>query len=100
MIGMVNSARDGIVVDRSAAPFEPREQARPHIWSYFELNRTSGLLLNDPRSGSDFGSCDERSNLHLREVAAAQLAVDCKRSNNARSLMRSSRSRKKRIAQI
>lgn len=96
---MVSSTGEGIVVDLSAAPFEPSEQTRPHIWSYFGLNWTAGLLLNDHRSGSNFGSSDESSNLYFYEVADAQFAVD-RQINNARSLMRPSRSRKKRTSPL
>jgi hypothetical protein len=74
---MVDATGKSVVVDRSSTTLKPCQQTRPGICRDLELNRTTGLLLNDPCSGSNFRSCDKFSDFHFYGIAAAQLAVDC-----------------------
>src|SRR3546814_872117 len=73
----LDPAREGIVLDSTAAPFEPGQQARPHVAGDLELDRPSRLLLNDDRARPDLRSGDQIANPDLDQVAAAKLAVDC-----------------------
>lgn len=47
---MVNSAREGIIVDASASPFQPSKQARPRVSHQLKLNRPARLLLHHHRT--------------------------------------------------
>jgi hypothetical protein len=73
---VVDAARECVVVDGAAAAFEPGEEARSDVGRKIELNRASGLLLNDDRSSSDISPRYKVADLDLHEIAASQLAVD------------------------
>jgi hypothetical protein len=100
VVCMINPARERIVVDRAAAPFEPGEQACAYITGQFKLHRSASLLLRDDPTRADFWASDQITNLDLDEIASSQLAVDRQVPNSARSRKRPSRSIKKRIAHI
>ena len=50
MIGMINSARKDEVIERASSAFEPSEDAAAGRLKQLELNRPTGLLLNNDRS--------------------------------------------------
>lgn len=75
MFCVIDSAREYIVFDRAASPLQPGQKAGPHVARDLELDGTTRLLLNDDRSGSDFGSGDDITDPDLDQVAAAKLAV-------------------------
>jgi len=56
---VIDSAREYIVLDRAASPFQPEQKAGSHVARDLELDGTPRLLLNDDRSGSDFRSGDD-----------------------------------------
>ena len=62
VLGVVDPARECIVVDRAATSFEPSQKASSHVTLNFELDRLPSLLLNDDRAGSDLGSGDQIAN--------------------------------------
>jgi hypothetical protein len=59
MIGMIDPAGKGVVLDGSASPFKSRKQTCSDVSRNLELDRTSGFLLDDHGAGSDFLACDE-----------------------------------------
>ncbi len=61
MIGMIDPAGKGVVVNCTASPFKPRKQTCPDVGRDLELYGTSGFLLDDHGTGSDFLICDEGS---------------------------------------
>ena len=73
----VNSAGKHIIVNRAAPPLEPGQQASPSVWERFELNRSARFLLHYDRASSGLPATDDVANLHLRQVTAPELAVDC-----------------------
>jgi len=73
--------------------------ARPDVNRDLELHRTTGLLLDDHGTGSNFYTCDESADFDFNEITAAEFTVDCEIKQRAISHA-PSRSRKKRIAQI
>ena len=78
MIGVVDPTGEGIVIDRSSPPPKPGKHASPDLSRDLELYGTSGLLLNDHGTSSNFRACHKGSNFDLNEIAAAELAVDGK----------------------
>lgn len=78
VICVVDPAWESIVLDCAAAPFESDQQTCSHVAGDLELNRTTGLLLNDDRSSSDLPSDDNITNSDLDQVAAVKLVVDRK----------------------
>jgi hypothetical protein len=73
---VINPAREGVVLDRATASFEPGEKAGSHVAGNLKLDRPSRLLLNDDRSRLYLRSSDDIANPDLDEVTAANLAVD------------------------
>lgn len=71
MIGMIDPAGKGVVLDGSASPFKSRKQTCSDVSRNLELDRTSGFLLDDHGAGSDFLACDEGSDLDLNQIAAS-----------------------------
>ena len=74
MIGMIDPTGKGVVIDGSASPSKPRKQTRPDVGRDLELYWTSGFLLDDHGTGSDFLTCDEGSDLDLNQIAASELS--------------------------
>jgi hypothetical protein len=72
---VIDPAREYIVLDRAASPFQPGQNACSHVARDLELDGTTRLLLNDDRSGSDFRSGDDITDPDLDQVAAPKLAV-------------------------
>lgn len=89
----------GVVFDCSTSPFKPRKQVRPHICRNLEVNRTINLLLDEHGAGPNNSSSYKSSKFDFHKIATPKLAVIA-RSNSVRSLVRLSRSKKKRIAHI
>ena len=54
----INAALESIVVNRPTPPFQPGEQARPHIRCYLELYRATSFLLYDHGARADRRSTD------------------------------------------
>jgi len=75
VVGVIDPARERIIYDRAATPFEPTDKAGSHIARDLELDGTTGLLLNDACSGPDFRSGDHIANPDLDQVASCALAV-------------------------
>jgi uncharacterized protein (DUF1778 family) len=73
---VVHAAREDEIVERAAAAGEPGEQCLACLGHQLELHRSVGLLLNDSCARSQRSSCDDVADLHLDDVATAQLAVD------------------------
>jgi hypothetical protein len=78
MSGVIDAARERIVLNRSAAPFEPSEEAPPSIRHDFELNWSTSLLLDYHRPCSQLTAGDKVADLNLHQIAASQFAVDRK----------------------
>lgn len=51
MIGLINPAGKGVVIDGAASPFKPRKQISRDL----ELDRTPDFLQDDHGAGSFFG---------------------------------------------
>jgi hypothetical protein len=75
---VIDPAREDIVLNRAATPFEPGQKASSHVARDLELDGATGLLLNNDRSSSDIRPRDDIANPNLHQVAAAKLAVDRK----------------------
>lgn len=76
MVAVIDSARKHVIVRRSASRIEPRQQTGTSIVEQFELNGPTCLLLHNDCTGSDLPATNLVADLHLNEVAAAQLTVD------------------------
>src|SRR3954452_15872540 len=76
VVRMADAARKRVIFDRAAAPLQPSQQARACIVHQLELDRATGLLLNDKRATPDVSAADQIADLDLHDVTAAQLAVD------------------------
>ena len=50
MISLIGPARKGEVIERASSTFKPSEDAATGRLKELELNRPTGLLLNDDRS--------------------------------------------------
>ena len=50
VIGVINPAREDVVVERASSAFKPSENAAAGRLKKLELNGPTGLLLNDDRS--------------------------------------------------
>src|SRR5215217_722816 len=74
----IHAAGKGNVVDGSAPPLQPSEQTASHVCSDFELNWSSGLLLNHHGPGADHRAGYKGANLDFHEITPPQLAVDRK----------------------
>src|SRR5262245_49293305 len=57
-----------------SAPLKPCEQTGSDVCCDFELDRSSGFLLDHHRTRSDIRTGHERANLRLHQVAPSQLA--------------------------
>jgi hypothetical protein len=64
------------VVQRAFPPLQPSQQALARFSHDLELNRTTGLLLNDGCPVANGPAADEIANAQLHQIAPAQLAVD------------------------
>jgi len=78
MSAVVDPAGERIVLYRSAATFEPSEEAAASIRHDFELDWSTGLLLNHHCSRSQLTAGDKVTNPDLHKIAASQFAVDRK----------------------
>jgi hypothetical protein len=76
VVGLIDPAREDEIVNRAAPTFKPGQQAGSGRLQHFELHGAAGLLLHDDRTRSDGAPADELADLHLHDVAPAQLAVD------------------------
>ena len=76
MIGMVDTAWEHVIAQRSAAALEPRQKTGPRVRQQLELDRSSGLPLDDGRSSSDLPAYDDVPDFEADDIATAQLAVD------------------------
>ena len=45
MIGMINPAREGVVIERASSTFEPSQETATGRLEEFELNGATGFLL-------------------------------------------------------
>lgn len=73
---VIDPARKGVIVNRTAATFQPSKQAGPDIGRQFELHRATGLLLNNDRTSSNLCTRDQVTNLDFDQITVAQLTVD------------------------
>jgi hypothetical protein len=76
MVIVVDAVWKRIITDTARTPLEPGEKAGPNIAGEFELDRTSGLLLNHHCPGSNFRPRDQVTGLDRDQIASAELAVD------------------------
>ena len=76
MIGVIDPARKGELVNRSASAFEPCQNSAAGGFEEFKLNRPACLLLDDDRPRADLAAADEVADLDLDDVPSRQLAVD------------------------
>src|ERR1700678_3093234 len=76
MIGMINPAREGVVVESATSTFEPSEQTATGRLEELELNGATGFLLNYDSLRANPAAADKVADLDLDDVAPAQLAVD------------------------
>lgn len=76
MPGLIDPAREYIVIHRTSPTFQPGEQARPCIGSDFKLHWPPSLALGDRSSVSDVWSTDKIADLQLDEITAPQFTVD------------------------
>src|SRR5215217_7492150 len=95
----IHAAGKGNVVDGSAPPLQPSEQTASRVCSDFELNWSSGLLLNHHGPGADHRAGYKGANLDFHEITPPNL-LSIARSKSARSRIQPSRSRKNRMDQI
>lgn len=73
---VINPAREDVIVNRSASPFEPCQQTGSRIGEQLRLNGPTCFLLHYDRARSDLSATDKVADLHLHQVAASELAVD------------------------
>jgi hypothetical protein len=78
MISVVDATGKGIVIDCSSPSLKPGEQTSSDLGRNFELHGSSGLLLDDHRTSSNFMTRDESPDFHFYQIAAKELAVDGK----------------------
>jgi hypothetical protein len=76
VISAIYAAREHIISQRSAPPFQPGKQASSCIRQQLELDRPISLLLHDDCSGANLPANYQVADLYLNHVAATQLAVD------------------------
>jgi hypothetical protein len=76
VISAIDTAREDIVADRAAPPFQPGKQASSSIREQLELDRPTSLLLHHDCSGANLPTNYQVTNLHPNHVAATQLAID------------------------
>jgi hypothetical protein len=89
MIGVIDPARKDKVAKRNPATFKPSQDAGAGGLEELELDRSTGLLLDDECSRTNPTATDEVADLDFDDVATAQLAVD-RETNIARSRNRRS----------
>jgi len=73
---VIGAAWKGKLIQRTAAKFEPLEQAGASIVHQFKLNWSTGLLLNDGRPCPDFAITNNVTDPDFHKVATLQLAID------------------------
>tara|TARA_R110000868_G_C10970594_1_gene769798 strand:- start:10779 stop:11120 length:342 start_codon:yes stop_codon:yes gene_type:complete len=73
---MIRAAWKCIILQRAPAQLKPFQQACACIIHKLELNRPTGLLLNDGGSISDLSIADNVADPDFHQIATAQLAVD------------------------
>lgn len=56
MTRLIDTTRESEVINCCTSVVEPSQEARPHISGQFELNRSTGLLLNDNRVSYDLSA--------------------------------------------
>ena len=76
MLCVIGAAWKGKLIQRTAAKFEPLEQAGASIVHQFKLNWSTGLLLNDSRPCPDFAITNNVTDPDFHQVATSQLAID------------------------
>lgn len=76
VIVAADPAREHIVCQTTAAMGQPCNQALAGLFSQLELHRLARFLLEDGRVMASRRVDDQRANAELREIAAAQLAID------------------------
>lgn len=81
---VIVAAREDVVVQCTAASFQPRTYRFTSRIHKFELNRALGLLLYDDGAITDTSPRNQIADANFDDIAAAQLAIDG-RSNSARS---------------
>src|SRR5215213_7716748 len=74
--GVVDPAREGVIVERAASTFKPHKDAGASRLQKLELNGAPGLPLDDDRLGANPTTADEVADSDLDDVTAAELAVD------------------------
>ena len=65
MAVVINPAREDVIVDRSASPFEPCQQTGSSIREQLELNRPTCFLLHHDCARSYLPATDKIADLHL-----------------------------------
>ena len=65
MIGMINPAREGVVVESPSSTFEPSEQTATCRLEEFELNGAAGFLLDYDGSRANPAAADKVADLDL-----------------------------------
>ena len=98
VVGVIDPARECIVVDRAPTPFKPSQKAGSDVAGDLKLDWPTRLLLNNDRTGPNVRPGDQIILIFIRSQPRSLLSIA--RSNKARSRTRPSRSRKKRTAQI
>ena len=76
MVHVVVAAREHVVAQVAATPFQPRDQRLARRLHQLELDRPFGFLLHYNRAVPDASACHDVTDANLDRVAAAQLAVD------------------------
>ena len=76
MLGVIDPARKDKVVKGASATFKPSQDAGAGGLQELELDRPTGLLLDDDCSGTNPTTPDKVADLDFDDVATAQLAVD------------------------
>ena len=71
MIGMIGPAWKDEVVERTAAAFEPCQNAAASGFEELELNGSAGLLLNDDRACANPATADEIADFDFDDVTTS-----------------------------
>jgi hypothetical protein len=79
----VCSARKDEVLERTASPFKPCQQACPCGFEQLKLHWPAGLLLEYGSPLSDAASAHKLSDAQLHQITATQFAVDRKVEHGA-----------------
>jgi hypothetical protein len=74
--GVIDAAREEVVSNGAASPFEPGYQARTDIGGQLELNGAARLFLHDYRPRSDVCAGNHVTDRDPDELATTKLAVD------------------------